>query len=70
MMHTVSVYERIPGFRERLDDRSQEQYNQSVTQLLNDGVEWVDDIIESNMKRQLKEDLKKIVELRDQRQKS
>ena len=43
---------------------------QSVIQLLNDGVEWVDDIIESNMKRQLKEDLKKIVELRDQRQKS
>ena len=70
MMHTVSVYERIPGFRERLDDRSQEQYNQSVTQLLNDGVEWVDDIIESNMKRQLKEDLEKIVALRNQHQRS
>ena len=71
MMHTVSVYERTPGFRERLDDRSQEQYNRSVTQLLNDGVEWVDDVIKNpEVNQELQENLDQIIELRDQRRNS
>ena len=71
IMHTVLVYERIPDFEQRLDVPNTGQYMQSVTQLVNDGIEWVDDVIEnSDINRELKEDLKKIVELRDLRQKS
>ena len=70
IMHTVSIYERIPDFQQSLDVPSTGQYIQSVTQLVNDGVEWVDNVIESETKRELQEDLKKIVELRDQHQKS
>ena len=65
IMHMVSVYERIPGFQENLDVRSVDQYNQLVTQLVNDEVKWVDGIIEPNIVRELKEDLKRIIELRD-----
>ena len=71
IMHTVSVYERIPGFQRRLDTPSTSQYIQSVTQLVNDGVKWVDDVVEDpNVCRELEEDLKQIVELRDQRRNS
>ena len=71
IMHTVSIYERIPDFQQSLDAPSTGQYIQSVIQLVNDGVKWVDDVIEnSDINRELKEDLKKIVELRDLRQKS
>jgi hypothetical protein len=71
IMHTVSIYERIPDFQQSLDAPSTGQYIQSVIQLVNDGVKWVDDVIEnSDINRELEEDLKKIVELRDQRQKS
>ena len=71
IMHTVSIYERIPDFQQSLDAPNTGQYIQSVTQLVNDGVKWVDDVIEnSDINRELEEDLKKIVELRDQRQKS
>ena len=70
MMHTVSVYERIPSFRERLDDRSREQYIQSVNQLVEAEVEWVENVMGSNMKWKLKEDLENIVKLKNQHQKS
>jgi hypothetical protein len=70
IMHTVSVYKRIPGFRERLDDRSPEQYTQSVSQLVNDGVEWVDSVMDPDTERKLQEDLKEIIEFRDQRRNS
>ena len=71
MMHTVSTYERIPDFRQRLDAPSTSQYMQSVIQLVEAGVKWVDDVIEnSDINRELEEDLKEIIELRDQRQKS
>ena len=68
-MHTVSVYERIPNFQKRLDAPSAGQYIQLVTQLVNDGVEWVDDVIANpDINRELKEDLEGIVELRNQYQ--
>ena len=70
MMHTVSTYERIPDFQQRLDAPSTGQYMQSVIQLVEAGVKWVDDVIEnSDINRELEEDLKEIIELRDQHQK-
>ena len=70
MMHTVSTYERIPNFQQRLDAPSIGQYMQSVTQLVEAGIKWVDDVIKPDKERKLQEDLKEIVELRDQHQKS
>ena len=67
MMHTVSTYERIPDFQQRLDTPSIGQYMQSVTQLVETGIKWVDDVIKPDTERKLQEDLKKIIELRDQR---
>ena len=67
IMHTTSVYKRIPNFSERLDAFKIDQYFQSVTQLINDGIEWVDSIIEKNaINQELEENLKQIVEFRDQ----
>ena len=71
MMHTVSVYERIPSFRERLDDRSREKYIQSVNRLVETEVEWVDDVIKNpEINQELQENLDQIIELRDQRRNS
>ena len=71
IMHTVSVYERISDFQQCLDAPNTSQYIQSVTQLVNDGVKWVDDVVENpNISRELDEDLKQIVKLRDQRRNS
>ena len=67
IMHTVSVCERISSFRKDPDDR---QYIQAVTQLVEAGVEWVDDVIKPDKERKLQEDLKEIVGLRDQQQTS
>lgn len=68
IMHTVGVYERIPNFQERLDAPNPSQYIQSVTQLINNGVEWVDSITKNpDILRQLEQDLTKIVELRKMR---
>ena len=65
IMHAISVYKRIQGFRERVDVPNTGQYIQSVTQLINNGVEWVDSIIGNpEVYRELKEDLIKIVALR------
>ena len=65
IMHAVSVYKRIQGFRERVDVPNTSQYIRSVTQLINNGVEWVDSVIKSpGIHRLLKEDLRQIVALR------
>jgi hypothetical protein len=67
-MHTVSVYERIPDFGQSLDTPSANQYTQSVIQLVNDQIKWIDEIIrDPNIARELEEDLNQIVELRNQR---
>ena len=67
IMHTVSVCERIPGFQQSLDAPSIGQYFRSVTQLINDGVQWVDDAIENpDVSLDLEEDLRQIVRLRDE----
>ena len=71
IMHTVSVYERISDFQQSLNAPSTGQYIESVTQLVNDGVKWVEDFVEeSYVSRELDEDLKQIIELREQRKNS
>ena len=68
IMHAVSVYERIPGFGKSLDIPSVDQYTQSVIQLVNDQIKWIDDIVENlDVSQGLKEDLRRIIELRNQR---
>jgi hypothetical protein len=70
IMHSISVYERIPDFGERLDAPGAGQYIQSVTQLVNDGVEWVENAMENpDIQRELAEDLKRIVNFRARRRK-
>ena len=67
IMHTISVYKRNSNSSEQLDAFKMEQYFQSVTQLINDGIQWIDGIVEnSNIKQELEEDLIQIVEFRDQ----
>lgn len=68
IMHSVSVFERIPGFGERLDETGDEEYARAVTKIVNDGIMWVDRFIEDTQtKRELTEDLSEIVQFRDQR---
>ncbi len=68
IMHTTSVYKRISDSSEQLDVFKMEQYFQSVTQLVNDGIQWIDSIVENpNIKQELEEDLIQIVKFRDQR---
>ena len=71
IMHAVSVYRRIPGFRKRVDIPNTDQYIRSVTQLISNQVEWVDSIIENpDINKELMENLKQIVEFRNQRHSS
>lgn len=71
MMHTVSVYERIPDFGQRLDAPNLGQYVQPVTQLVTDGVKWVEEAIDNpDIQQELAEDLRQIVEWRDRQRKS
>ena len=64
IMHTVSVYERI---LKRPDMRSEDQYIQAVTQLVNNPVKWVDKILTPERKQELEEDLKQIINFRNSR---
>ena len=70
IMHAVSVYKRIPDFQQRLDHPGPGEYIETVTKLVKDGVQSVDEAIKnSDITRELAEDLKHIVELRNQHQK-
>lgn len=68
IMHTVSVYERIPHFQRRLDAPSPGQYLQAVTQLVNDPIKWVDKILTPDLEKELVEDLNQIKVWREQHQ--
>lgn len=69
IMHTISVYERIPGFQQSLDAPLTSQYIESVTQVVNDGVEWVNDCIkDSDISQELRADLNQIVTFRNEAQ--
>ncbi len=66
ILHTVSIYERSSDFQKGEDLPDICQYSQSVSQLVNDGVQWVDGVMENpNIKQELEEDLKQIVAFRD-----
>lgn len=65
IMHAILVYKRIPDFQKRFDLPNTDQYIQSVTQLIDNGIVWVDGMIKNpRIHRELKEDLSKIVALR------
>jgi hypothetical protein len=67
IMHSVSVYERIPGFGQRLDQAGITQYIQTATQVIKGGMKWVENIIQQSEIRQLLiQDLESIVEFRNQ----
>ena len=67
IMHTISIYKRIPNIQKRLDEPSRSEYVKSVTDLVNDRIQWVDQIIDDpNVMRELVLDLKEIIEVRDQ----
>ena len=64
-MHAVSICKRIPNFHKQSEDIKTSQYHRAVTKLINNGVEWVDSIVENpEFYKDLQEHLKEIVELR------
>jgi len=65
IMHTVSVYERI---LKRPDMRSEDQYIQAVTQLINNPVKWVDKVLTPDLEKELVEDLDQIKVWREKHQ--
>lgn len=68
IMHAISMYKRIPDFRQRVDVPNPSQYIQSVSQLISNGVEWVDVVKKNHRIQQLLiEDLKQIVAFRKER---
>ena len=67
IMHSISVYKRIPDFEQRLDVLEISKYTNMVTQLVSNGVSWIDDLVKmSDIKKSLEEDLMNIVKFRDQ----
>ena len=67
IIHTVSAYKRIPNFQKRLDDPGRSEYIQSVTKLVNDRIQRVEQVIaDPDVMHELAEDLKEITELRNQ----
>ena len=70
IMHTVSVCERIPNFQKRLDVPNMDQYTRLILQLAEVEFKRVDRVLENlDINQELEEDLKKIIELRNQHQK-
>jgi hypothetical protein len=66
-MHSISVYERIPNFGQRLDEPGTRQYARTVAQVVNDGIKWVDEITQQpKVQRELEQDLAEVVAFRDQ----
>lgn len=68
IMHAVSACKRIPNFHKQVEGKKTGQYHRSVTKLINNGVEWVDSIIENpEFYQELKEHLNEIITLRKMR---
>lgn len=66
MMHSVSVYKRMPGSTPRLDGPELGRYNKTTTQIITDGANWIDSIVQqAKVKKELQEDLDHIIEFRD-----
>jgi len=66
IMHSVSVYTRMSDFGRRLDEPGIGQYARTVDRVINEGVTWVDEIVQRPaVQRALMQDLRDIVEFRD-----
>jgi hypothetical protein len=66
IMHSVSVFERIPDFEQRLDQPTISTYTDAVIEILAKGIVLVDALIENpENSTMLEEDLRQIVEYRD-----
>ncbi len=67
IMHSVSIFKRMPNFGQRLNGLEISKYRHIVTQLLINGMKWIDDEMkEPDIKEALEEDLSNIVKFRDQ----
>ena len=65
MLNSISVYSRLNGSQERLDEPNPDVYRSVVTETLNEGVSWIDFVAEEpDIVRGLEEDLEQIVEFR------
>ena len=63
MMHSVSVYERIPDFGERLDTPGSGLYTRTASQIINDGVEWIETMLETpDVREEVEGDLARVIE--------
>jgi hypothetical protein len=66
MMHSVSVYERIPDFQQRLDAPSSGLYSHAATGIINDGAEWIEAILDNpTVMEEIEKDLADVVEFAD-----
>lgn len=66
MMHSVSTFKRIP--EERLDEPNPAHYNQVATQIVRDGLIWVDGLVkDAQIIEELRQDLESIVNFRNGR---
>ena len=67
MMHMISVYRRIPDAKRRLDNPQVSKYTTAITQLINNGIQWIDALVENpNTINLLESDLENIIEFREQ----
>lgn len=67
IMHSVSVFKRIPEFGQRLDDPGTLEYSRAVTKIVADSILWVDEMVKDDeIREQLRIDLENIVAFRDQ----
>lgn len=65
MLNSISVYSRLNGSQERLDEPSASIYPSVVTETLSEGVSWIDSVAEDpRIVEELEEDLEQIVEFR------
>lgn len=70
IMHSVSVFKRIPQFGNRLDEPMHSQYSQKATEIINSGIISVDELVKDpEIRAKIESDLGTIVEFRDSSQK-
>lgn len=67
IMHSVSVFKRIPNFHERLDAPGVEAYMHEAIRIAENSVKWVDDsVMAPDIERTLESDLQEIIAFRSQ----
>lgn len=67
IMHSVSVFQRVPDFSQRLDSPGVEQYMHEATKIATGGVTWVDELVGNlDIQSALESDLEEILAFRSQ----